>query len=277
MKKVTIALVFILCAGFNAQAIKPLLTDDFDRYNNSFKVDIVSLGYLSPQVVWEHYTDTRFSFGVSAQTHFVNRSTFVRSLSDGYPVPSTVKLDGVTYDLDWSRHPSKLYADVNMADGKHEVKWDRKYVGVMVCPEGRLYLGKKPHRGFYFVARVDMGLFQEQFVVSRSRLSYEQEDALIQQRKDEAQARGEDPNNVSKTIEDRWQRAGIETGETFLAAGAGIGLGFQGWFKKNGHWGFDINCFAKNDWKFSKDENTWEWFLGPGFWGDANMSIIYRF
>ena len=277
MKKVTIALVMMLCAGINAQAIKPLLTDGYDKYNNSFKLDLISVGYLSPQFVWEHYTDTRFSYGVSAQTHIVNRSTFVRSLNDGDPVPATVKLDGKTYNLDWSKHPAHWYADATMEDGVHEVKWDRKYVGLMVSPEGRFYFGRKPSRGFYCVARVDMGLFQEQFVVSRSRMSYADEDADYQRRKDEAQARGEDPNTVSKTIEDRWQRAGIETGETFMAVGVGGGLGFQGWFKKNSHWGFDLNCFAKSDWKFSEDDNLWEWFWGAGLPADLNASIIYRF
>lgn len=270
MKKVTIALVIMLCAGFNAQAIKPLLTDGFDKYNNSIKVDLVSVGYMSPQIVWEHYTNTRFSYGVSMQTHFVNRSTFVRSLSDGESYPTTVELDGKTYALDWSGHPAKWYANVTMDDGTHEVKWDRKYVGVMVCPEGRFYFGRKPDRGFYCVARVDMGLFREQFVVSNTTLSKEYINGLTDEQKTTDE-------KYLKYQEDTWHKANVEQGETFLAAGAGIGLGFQGWFKKNSHWGFDLNCFAKNDWKFSKDENTWEWFWGPGFWGDANMSIIYRF
>ena len=277
MKKVTIALVMMLCAGINAQAIKPLLTDGYDKYNNSFKLDLISVGYLSPQFVWEHYTDTRFSYGVSAQAHFVNRSSFVRQLNDGDPIPTTVILDGTEYPLDWSDHSAHMYSDAIMEDGKHEVKWDRKYVGVMVCPEGRFYFGRKPSRGFYFVARVDMGLFQEQFVVSRTRLSNADENALIQQRKADAQARGEDPNSVSYTIEDKWKRAGLETGETFMAVGVGGGLGFQGWFKKNSHWGFDLNCFAKSDWKFSEDDNLWEWFWGAGLPADLNASIIYRF
>ena len=277
MKKIILTAFLILCTAGAVQAVKPLETKGFDMYNNSFKVDLVSIGYLSPQIAWEHYTNTRFSYGISAQTHFINRSTFVRSLNEGDPVPATVKLDGITYDLDWSKHPSKWYADVNMEDGTHEVKWDRKYVGVMVCPEGRLYFGRKPHRGFYLVGRGDIGIFTETFVVSRSKLSYAQEDAIIQQRKDQAQAEGKDPNSVSKTIENRWQKAGTETGETFCALGVGGGLGFQGWFKKNSHWGFDINCFAKSDWKFSEDDNVWEWFWGVGLPVDFNTSIIYRF
>ena len=59
--------------------------------------------------------------------------------------------------------------------------------------------------------------------------------------------------------------------------GVGGGLGFQGWFKKNAHWGFDLNTFVKNDWKFSKDDNQWEWFWGAGLPLDINASIIYRF
>jgi hypothetical protein len=276
MKKTILTVIFMLCAASASQA-KPLNTEGFDMYKNGFKVDLISLGYLSPQIVWEHYTDTRFSYGVSAQTHFVNRSTFVRSLAEGQTVPTTVKLDGKTYDLDWSGHPSKWYADAIMEDGKHEVKWDRKYVGVMICPEGRLYFGRRPHRGFYGVLRADMGIFQETFVVSRTRLTKEQEDAIYQQRKDEAQAAGQDPNSVANTIEDRWKRAGTEKGEVFPALGVGGGLGYQGWFKKNAHWGFDLNVFGKTDWKFSEDENQWEWLWGVGSPVDFNMSLIYRF
>lgn len=277
MKKTILTVLFMACAACTLQAIKPIETEGFDKFNNSFKLDLVSVGYLSPQLAWEHYTDTRFSYGVSAQAHFVNRSTFVRALNEGDEVPATVKLDGKTYDLDWSGHPSNWYADVNMEDGKHEVKWDRKYVGMMICPEGRFYFGRKPARGFYAVARVDVGLFRETFVVSRSRLSYAEEDAIIQKRKDEAAAAGQDPNSVSKTIEDRWQRAGYEKGELFCALGGGAGFGYQGWFKKNSHWGFDLNAFFKKDWKFSEDDNQWEWLLGAGSLLDLNASIIYRF
>ena len=159
MKK---TIFFIAAVLLMSQAVtaKKLLTEGYDKYNNSFKLDLVSVGYMCPQIVWEHYTDTRFSYGVSMQTHFINHSTFVRDLNDGDPIPTTVKLDGKNYDLDWSDHPANWYADVNMEDGKHEVKWDRKYVGVMVCPEGRLYMGRKPARGFYVVLRADMGLFR---------------------------------------------------------------------------------------------------------------------
>ena len=270
MKKVTIALAILLCAGFKAQAIKPLLTDGFDKYNNSFKVDLVSVGYMSPQIIWEHYTNTRFSYGVSAQFHFMNRATFVRSLSGNETLPATVILEGKTYDLIWDGHPAKWYADVKMADGTHEVKWDRKYVGVMICPEGRFYFGRKPARGFYFVARADMGLFREQFIVSNTTLDKEYIKGLTEEQK-------KTDEKYLKYQEDMWHKANIEQGETFLAAGVGGAFGYQGWFKKNSHWGYDLNFFFKTDWKFSADDNVVEWSLGAGSPFDANASIIYRF
>lgn len=276
MKKTIFFIAAVLLMS-QPMAAKKLLTEGYDKYNNSFKLDLVSVGYMSPQIVWEHYTNTRFSYGVSMQTHFVNRSTFVRSLSGSESLPTSVKLDGKNYTLDWSGHSAKWYADAIMEDGKHEVKWDRKYVGAMICPEGRMYFGRKPDRGFYGVLRADMGVFREAFVVSRSRLSNAQEDAIIQERKDQATANGEDPSKVSTTIEDRWKRAGTEWGETFIALGAGAGLGFQCWFKQNSHWGLDMNAFFKRDFKFSKDENQWEWLWGVGLLADANLSIIYRF
>ena len=270
MKKTILTVILMLCAAGSAHAIKPLLTEGFDKYNNSFKVDLVSVGFMSPQIVWEHYTNTRFSYGVSLQTHFMNRSSFVRSLSDGETYPTTVVLDGKTYDLSWKGHPAKWYADVTMDDGTHEVKWDRKYVGVMACPEGRYYFGRKPARGFYAVLRTDLGLFREQFIVSNTTLSKEYINGLSEEQK-------KTDEKYLKYQEDVWHKANVEQGETFFAAGVGGGLGFQGWFKQNSHLGYDINCFVKNDWKFSKDENTWEWTLGAGSPFDFNMSLIYRF
>lgn len=277
MKKTIFFIATALCMSQSMMAIKPLLTEGYDKYNNSFKLDLVSVGYMSPQIIWEHYTNTRFSYGVSMQTHFVNRSSFVRSLSGNETLPTTVKLDGKTYALDWSDHPAKWYADVNMEDGKHEVKWDRKYVGAMICPEGRMYLGRKPDRGFYGVLRADVGVFREALVVSRTRLTLDEEHQIYLDKRAAATERGEDPDKVSNDIEDRWKRAGTEWGETFVALGAGAGLGFQCWFRKNSHWGLDMNAFVKRDFKFSKDENQWEWLWGVGLLGDANLSIIYRF
>ena len=54
MKKTILTVIFMLCTAGAVQAIKPLETEGFDKYNNSFKVDLVSLGYMSPQIVWEH-------------------------------------------------------------------------------------------------------------------------------------------------------------------------------------------------------------------------------
>ena len=270
MKKTIFFIAVALCMSQSMMAIKPLLTEGYDKYNNSFKLDFVSVGYLSPQIAWEHYTNTRFSYGVSAQAHFINRSTFVRSLADGETYPTSVVLDGKTYALDWSGHPAKWYANVAMEDGTHEVKWDRKYAGLMVCPEGRFYFGRKPARGFYAVLRTDMGIFREQFVVSNTTLNKEYINGLTDEQK-------QTDERYQKYLEDMWHRANVEQGETFLAVGVGGGLGFQGWFKKNSHWGFDLNCFVKSDWKFSEDDNVWEWFWGVGLPADANVSIIYRF
>ncbi|MBR4793000.1 MAG: hypothetical protein IK038_04965 [Bacteroidaceae bacterium] len=270
MKKTILTLILMLGVSGAVQAIKPLLTEGFDKYNNSFKVDLVSVGYLSPQIVWEHYTNTRFSYGVSMQAHFMNRSNAVRANNEQGTLPTQVTLDGRVYPLSWSGHPLNWYADVTMDDGTHEVKWDRKYVGVMVCPEGRFYMGRKPDRGFYFVARADMGLFREQFIVSNTTLNKEYINGLTEEQK-------QTDETYQKYLEDVWHKANVEQGETFLAAGVGGGLGFQGWFKKNSHWGFDLNGFFKSDWKFSKDENTWEWVWGAGSPMDFNASIIYRF
>jgi len=269
MKRTVLTVILMLCFAGVANAIKPLQTEGFDKYNNSFKVDLVSLGYMSPQIVWEHYTNTRFSYGVSLQTHFLNRSNAVRSFASEER-PTQVELDGKTYDLSWSGHPAGWYADITMGDGTHEVKWDRKYVGVMVCPEGRFYFGSKPQRGFYFVGRVDMGLFREQFNVSNTTLNKEYISNLTPEEK-------ETDERYLKYQEKPWHRGNVEQGETFMAVGVGGGLGFQGWFKKNSHWGFDLNCFGKSDWKFSEDDNVWEWFWGVGSPVDFNASIIYRF
>lgn len=270
MKKTILTLILMLGVAGAAQAIKPLLTEGFDKYNNSFKVDLVSIAYMSPQIVWEHHTDTRFSYGVSAQAHFVNRSSFVRSLSGDEELPTQVNLDGTTYNLIWDGHPAKWYADVKMDGETYEVKWDRKYVGVMFCPEGRYYFGRKPARGFYATARMDMGVFQERFDVSVETLSKEYRTGLTEEQK-------KTDEKYLEFLDDSWHKAGVEKGETFCALGCGFGLGFQGWFGKNSHWGFDLNCFAKSDWKFSEDDNVWEWFWGVGLPADLNASIIYRF
>lgn len=90
MKKTIFFIATALCLSQSMMAIKPLLTEGYDKYNNSFKLDLVSVGYLSPQIVWEHYTNTRFSYGVSMQTHFVNRSTAPKAFEQGEVKPTQV-------------------------------------------------------------------------------------------------------------------------------------------------------------------------------------------
>lgn len=270
MKKTFAAVVVALTISNSLMALKPVQTDGFNKYDKSIKLDLVSVGYLSPQIVWEHYTNTRFTYGVSVQAHFMNRSNAVRDNNENGNLPTQVTLDGKVYPLSWKDHPLNWYADVTMDDGTHEVKWDRKYVGAMVCPEGRFYMGRKPHRGFYFVARADVGVFREQFIVSNSTLNKEYINSLTAEQK-------EKDTRYLDYKDNPWHKANTEQGETFLAAGCGGGLGFQGWFSQNSHWGFDLNCFAKTDWKFSEDDNTWEWLWGVGSPLDFNASIIYRF
>ena len=145
MKKSLFVIVAAFSICLSIKAIKPIQTEGFDLYGNSIKIDLVSLGFVAPQLQWEHYTDTRFSYGVYAQAHFVNRSTL--------------------RDLDKS--PGKKVAD----DGEtYDTKWDRRYKGVMICPEGRFYVGNKPARGFYLAARADAGVFRESFDVTRLHL-----------------------------------------------------------------------------------------------------------
>ena len=269
MKKTILTVLFMACAACTLQAIKPIETEGFDKFNNAFKLDLVS-SFFAPQIEWEHYTDTRFSYGVSFQVHFRNRASAKTSFNDDLR-PTRVNVDGTTYDIvGWHNVDLLEYAIIKKNDNSYDVKWDRKYVGVMVCPEGRFYFGRKPDRGFYFAGRVDMGVFSEMFDIFRRTENNEYLNSLTVEQKET------DPR-YQYYIENTWNKVGVEKGETFMALGVGGGLGFQGWFKKNSHWGFDLNCLAKSDWKFSNDENTWEWFWGVGSPIDANLSIIYRF
>ncbi len=271
MKKTLLFIATLLCMSQSMMAIKPLLTEGYDKYNNSFKVDLVSVAYMSPQIVWEHYTNTRFSYGVSAQVHFVNRSSAV-AVFDKEDQPATARIDGKTRNVNWQSkdHPLDWYAEVGIDGKTYDIEWDRKYVGVMLCPEGRYYFGRKPDRGFYGVARVDVGLFREMFDIFVTTLDKEYISGLTSDQK-KTDAR------YQEYLDDKWRKAGVRQGETFMAIGCGFGLGYQGWFGKNSHWGFDLNVFGKSDWKFSEDDNVWEWFWGVGLPGDWNASIIYRF
>ena len=263
-------MILMLCAASAVQAIKPLLTEGFDKYNNSFKVDLVSVGLVAPQITWEHYTNSRFSYGVGFQAHFRNRSNAIRTF-EVEERPTQVMLDGTNYDIiKWESLLLDLYAIISKDDGTYEVKWDRKYVGAMVSPEGRFYFGRKPDRGFYGMAKIDVGLFHEQFNVSVKTESREYRNSLTPEEK-ETDAR------YQKYMENEWHLANVEDGETFFALGCGAGMGYQCWFKQNSHWGIDINCLGKCDWKFSEDENTWEWFWGIAFPVDFNLALKYRF
>ena len=225
--------VVFICflAGSAVQAIKPIETEGFDKFRNSFKVDLVSLAFVAPQIEWEHFTDTRFSYGVYAQAHFINRSSF----------------------RDTEKSPGKKVED----DGeKYDTKWDRRYCGVMICPEGRFYVGSKPSRGFYLATRADMGVFRESFDVKRLHLV----------------------DGTDNYTEDDWDKLGNEKGLLVWGLGCGFGMGCQCYFGKNSHWGVDINAYIKSDWKLGDDgENVWEWLNGPGLIGDLNLAILYRF
>ena len=163
MKKFLFAIVAAFSICLSTKAIKPIQTEGFDLYGNSIKIDLVSLGFVAPQLQWEHFTDTRFSYGIYAQAHFVNRSTL--------------------RDLDKS--PGKKVAD----DGEtYDTKWDRRYKGVMICPEGRFYVGNKPARGFYLAARADAGIFRALGHTARDGFILLRGDGPIQ-RQDHAEAR----------------------------------------------------------------------------------------
>jgi len=231
MKKTLFIMVTLLCMSRSLLAGKPLLTDGYDKYYNSFKFDLVSLFYVAPQFEWEHFTDTRFSYGLYAQAHFMNRSTL----------------------RDMEKSPGKK---THENGEKYDTKWDRRYAGVMVSPEGRFYFGRKPHRGFYSSIRTDFGIFQESFDIRRLHLI----------------------EGVDNYTQADWKYLGNEKGEIDFGLGVGFGLGYQCWFQQNAHWGIDVNCYAKSDWKIGENtKDTWEWFWGPGLPADLNLSIMYRF
>jgi len=248
MKRLLYASLLMLGMTYQAQAGNPIETAGFDKYRNSFDIDLVSVGFQAPQIHWEHYTDSRFKYGVYLQTHITNRASAARQFESGTR-PQTVIMDGKTYDLDWSANAGGLHADITVDGQKYKVRWDRKYVGVMISPEGRYYVGKKPDRGFYGAARLNMGAFREQFDIEKT----------------------------PKGAEENWKKFDTENGESFLAVGGGVGIGCQYWFGKNSHWGLDTNCYVLKNWKFSKDTNNWEWLWGAGTPVDLNISLSYRF
>ena len=92
MKRIVIVLVFTFCCVSTLRAVKPLETEGLVKYKNSFKIDLVSLGYVAPEIEWEHYTSTRFSYGGFLQAHFINRSSF----RDPERSPGKITIDGET-------------------------------------------------------------------------------------------------------------------------------------------------------------------------------------
>lgn len=217
----------LMLVGSGSWAQRPVDGDGFAKYKNSISLDLVSIGYMSPQIMWEHYFDSRFSCGVFVQGHFKNHSTFK--------------------DTDLSH-------DETYNGEKYHIKYDRRYAGVMVSPECRYYLGKRPDRGLYGSFRMDMGLFRESYDVSRA------------------------PKVGLSAQSDQYLFLRNEKGELNMGLGAGLGMGWKLWFKQNSHWGMDANCYVKYDWKMcSSNDNLWEWRLGPGLITDLNIAVIYRF
>ncbi len=249
MKKFLTFSVLALGLTCQMQAGNPINTEGFDKFRNGLDIDLVSVGTLAPEIHWQRYTDSRFKYGVYVQTHFRNRSTMARQFESGTR-PNTVSYGGKVYDLDWSAYSSSLYADMTVGSQTYKVKWNRKYVGMMVSPEGRCYIGQKPDRGLYGAARANLGVFREKFDIERTLKGAAKED---------------------------WKTFATENGESFFAAGGGVGIGCQYWFGKNSRLGLDTNCYLQKTWKFSKDQNTWEWLRGAGTLIDLNISLAYRF
>lgn len=231
MKKLLFSIAGAFCICLSLNAIRPIETKGFEMYRNSIKADIASFVFVSPQFQWEHYTDTRFSYGMYMQAHFMNRSSF----------------------RDTDRSPGEQVAD----DGEtYDTKWDRRYRGVMFCPEGRFYVGRKPARGFYLATRADMGVFREVFDVKRLHMI----------------------DGVKNYSDHAWEYLSTEKGCMVYGLGCGFGLGCQYYFGKNSQWGLDTNTYIKSDWKLGDDgKNVWEWFNGVGLMFDLNISILYRF
>ena len=268
MKKVTIALIIMLCAAGQSQAIKPVKTDGFDRFSNGIKLDLASGLVLTPQVEWEYFSKGRFTIGAFAKAYVVDRSSLSTQFDSKEAAPKEVVLHGTQYNVNWDNSPFRMWGEVQMDGGTygntHEVLWDRRFTGVTFGPEGRFYFGSKPHRGFYCVTKLGLGIFRESFDIYASKKSLEDEEADRQ---------------AGIEIEDRWEYAGKENGDFKFAFAAGAGLGFQAWFKRNSHWGIDCHTVVKGVWGSmgEGDQGFWEWFLGPGFPLDINAAIVYRF
>ena len=266
----------MLCAVFEAHAIKPVKSDGYDKFANSFKVDVSSLAILCPEIEWEHYTGTRFTYGVYARAYLINRSSFSTQFPSQAEGPKDVVLFGDHYAVDWSHSPGRMYGEVQMDGETHEVRWDRRYTGIVIGPQGRFYMGRKPDRGFYLVAKANVGIFRESFDVFSSKVSLEER----QRRRDARDAAAA----AGKSYEfpkdhDEWKKAGNEKSNWEYSVCGGVGIGFQGWFKKNSHWGIDSHLIVKGTYGTpdKEDHSLWEWFLGPALPVDYNLSLMYRF
>jgi hypothetical protein len=281
MKKTVLTIVLAALAAGAVQAIKPVRTEGFDKYRNSIKLDLASSAILCPQVEWEYMTDSRFKFGAFVHTYLINRSHFSTQFESQETAPKTVVVYGDKYDVNWANSPGRMYGEIQMNGETHEVRWDRRYTGVMVGPQGRFYLGSKPDRGIYALSKIGFGLFRESFDISCGEYSLEeqrrQSDAIKQARQ-AAEAAGQSYSQP-EWIWSEWKDAGNEKSDFKYAVGAGLGLGVQWWFGKNSQWGFDINSIYKYVYSSVDNENhsMWEWFLGPGLPIDLNASLVYRF
>lgn len=276
MKKTVLTFILAACSISLAHAFKPLETQGFDSYKNSFKADVSSLVYLCPEIEWEHYTGTRFTYGVYAMAYLVNLSSFSTQFPSQEEGPKDVVLFGDHYAVDWSHSPGRMYGEVQMNGETHEVRWDRRYTGVVIGPEGRFYTGRKPDRGFYLVAKANFGIFRESFDVYSSKVSLEER----QRRRnayDAAKAAGQ--NYEFPKDHNEWEKAGNEKSKWEYSVSAGAGIGFQGWFKKNSHWGIDSHLIVKSTYGTpdQEDHSLWEWYLGPALPLDYNLSVMYRF
>lgn len=281
MKKVTIALIITLFAAGSAKALKPIQTEGFDKYRNSIKLDLASTSLLSPQVEWEYMSDSRLKIGTFGKAYITNRSTFSTQFESKEVAPKTVVLNGSKYDVNWNNSPGRMYGEVQKDGETYEVRWDRRYTGVMLGPQARFYMGKKPDRGFYFISKIGLGLFQESFDVFMGKYSLDEQQrqkTRINNERQAAQAAGQSYSEPEWEW-GGWKKAGNEKSDFKWAVGAGAGLGVQGWFDRNSHWGYDIHCLAKYVYsKVDEEEHSqWEWFLGPGFILDYNASIVFRF
>lgn len=276
MKKAVLTIVAVAFSLSVAHAFKPVETQGFDSYRNSFKLDVSSLVLCSPEIEWEHYTGTRFTYGVYAKAYLINRSSFSTQFPSQAEGPKDVVLFGDHYDVDWSHSPGCMYGEVQMDGETHEVRWDRRYTGVVIGPQGRFYMGRKPDRGFYLVAKANVGIFRESFDVFSSKVSLEERKRRRADH-DAAAAAGksyEYPNDHNE-----WEKAGNEKSNWEYSVCGGVGIGFQGWFRKNSHWGIDSHLIVKGTYGTPdrEDHSLWEWFIGPALPFDYNLSVMYRF